>query len=513
MDNSVSNFELGNITIASNGWIYKTDTTRVRLKQGDTITLYPGDIIGLSDYSDARYYIGWRRKDRTYGLAGWLTDDFKISEQGEYIILIANRTTVETANLNALASLFFISGTAYTRINKLEKLNLLDTIEYPGYIYSNGNIITPTQQKEVYTNAYKCKYDDKFVLILTRADTSIPLWLAYATYDQNGELIARRVIVNSDTPVEKYKYILYIPDQDCAYVRFTYRTNGISVEIYSEYSNNGYAYLMVEQEKINQIYNYAVNENIKSVNHRGYTTAPENTLPAYKLSKEKGFKYVECDVLFTSDQVPVLLHDNTINRTARNADGTEIAQTIPINTITYEQALEYDFGIYKGEQYAGTKIPTLTEFLLLCRNLGLSPYIELKSDGNYTESQIHDLIDLVKQCGMHGKVVWISFSSSYLAYIKTYDEKARLGYVAGSITSGVITIAESLKTNSNDVFIDIQASSITDESIALAVSANIPVEVWTVDSVNTIIALNPYITGVTSNNLIAGYELYKRNIN
>ena len=56
---------------------------------------------------------------------------------------------------------------------------------------------------------------------------------------------------------------------------------------------------------------------VKGINHRGYATvAPENTLPAYQLSAKKGFRYVETDVLFTSDNVPVLLHDITIDRTS-----------------------------------------------------------------------------------------------------------------------------------------------------------------------------------------------------
>ena len=62
------------------------------------------------------------------------------------------------------------------------------------------------------------------------------------------------------------------------------------------------------------------NKTMISVNHRGYSTvAPENTLPAYKLSKKMGFDYVETDVCFTSDNIPVLLHDGTIDRTSNGS--------------------------------------------------------------------------------------------------------------------------------------------------------------------------------------------------
>lgn len=69
--------------------------------------------------------------------------------------------------------------------------------------------------------------------------------------------------------------------------------------------------------------------NVLAVNHRGYSKdAPENTIPAYIMSKQKGFNYVECDVAFTKDGVAVLLHDSTIDRTS-NGSGS-------ISSMTYE---------------------------------------------------------------------------------------------------------------------------------------------------------------------------------
>lgn len=251
---------------------------------------------------------------------------------------------------------------------------------------------------------------------------------------------------------------------------------------------------------------------VKGINHRGYNTvAPENTLPAYKLSKSHGFYYVETDVSFTSDNVAVLLHDNTINRTARNSDGTEISETINISDITYEQVLTYDFGIWKSSTYAGTKIPTLSQFLALCKNIGLYPYIELKSNGNYTQSQIQSIVDEVEKHGLKGKVTYISFSSTFLTYVKNYDSNARLGYVqSGSGTDGMITTATGLKTTGNEVFMDTYDKS--DSWVEKCRVAGLPLEIWTIDSASTIQNMNPYITGVTSNSLIAGKVLYDANI-
>ena len=91
---------------------------------------------------------------------------------------------------------------------------------------------------------------------------------------------------------------------------------------------------------------------IRAVNHRGWNWyAPENTIPAFIQSKENGFDAVECDVHWTSDGVPVILHDDTINRTARNEDGTELDETVNIWDITFEDVRKLDFGIRNGEKY------------------------------------------------------------------------------------------------------------------------------------------------------------------
>lgn len=238
-------------------------------------------------------------------------------------------------------------------------------------------------------------------------------------------------------------------------------------------------------------------QNVKAINHRGYsTTAPENTIPAYILSKQKGFTYVEADISFTSDDVPVLLHDSTIDRTS-NGSGS-------VSAMTYAEVSQYDFGSWKSSAYTGTRIPTFEEFIILCKRIALHPYIELKTG---TESQIAALVDTVKKCGMQGKVTYISFSSAALGYIKNADNSARLGYLA-DVTESTIATALSLKTEDNEVFMDVARYHITDEKVLLCVENNLPLEIWTVNDVSQIKALNPYVTGVTSDNLIAGKVLY-----
>lgn len=247
---------------------------------------------------------------------------------------------------------------------------------------------------------------------------------------------------------------------------------------------------------------------VKGVAHRGYcNTAPENTLPAYRLAKKNGFFYAETDVQFTSDNVPVLLHDSSIDATS---DGTG-----NISSMTFEQVRQYDFGSWKSAEYAGTKIPSFEEFITLCRDLALHPYIEIKAAGT-TQAQAQMLMDMVNDVGMKGKVTWISFYHAKLAYFIDLDPTARIGVLAHAVTAdtaqGYITTATGLATGKNEVFIDGNISGLTNEGLEMCKTAGFPFECWTVNTTSEILNANPYITGFTSNSLVAEKVLYDANI-
>ncbi len=315
---------------------------------------------------------------------------------------------------------------------------------------------------------------------------------------QEDSLIAVNYHDNIPTGTNTKQYSVYRSDRYALVCSF--RTNG-SVSINAPYKWNGLPFGMEIGGSSDEL--AAV---VKSVNHRGYSTiAPENTIPAYKLSKEMGYLYAECDISLTSDKIPVLLHDNTINRTARNLDGTVISETINIADISYQELLNYDFGIWKSQAYAGTKIPTFQEFMSLCRAIGLRPYIELKTTG-YTQEDITGLVNTVKNYSMLRDVTWISFSKSYLSMVKNADPSARLGYLTDYATTQKINDALELVDN-NEVFINCNYANLTSSDITKVIDNNLKLEIWTTNSESVIATLNPYISGVTSDALIASKVL------
>ena len=241
---------------------------------------------------------------------------------------------------------------------------------------------------------------------------------------------------------------------------------------------------------------------VKSINHAGYNfAAPINTLPAFEESARQGYHYVETDIRLTKDRVPVLLHSDVINEYARNDDGSELSEEVRISELNYKDALKYDFGIFMGKKYAGTRLATFDEFIDLCKKMKLHPYVELKAETGLTFMDLQKLIDKVQAEDMLDNVTWISYTTGYLDYVRNCYTKARLGLVVDEIQEKSLLQVKALKTERNEVFLD--SLEHDKDAVAICKERDIPLEAWVVDDEEEVKALDPYISGITSDNLIA----------
>ena len=105
--------------------------------------------------------------------------------------------------------------------------------------------------------------------------------------------------------------------------------------------------------------------------HRcGGALTPENTLAGLRLAARRGFRAVEFDVLLSADGLPMLIHDETLERTT---NGSGCVAELPSG-----QLAKLDAGIKHHRAFAGEFLPTLSQTLDACRSLGLSANIEIK---------------------------------------------------------------------------------------------------------------------------------------
>ena len=130
----------------------------------------------------------------------------------------------------------------------------------------------------------------------------------------------------------------------------------------------------------NEIISWLGSGNARSIQyqaHRGVSTEyPENTLPAIRAAAAQGYHIVELDPKFTKDNVCVLLHDRTLNRTCRTLSGEAFTERVPICDLEYADLKNYDAGIYMGEQFKGTPIPLLRDALACAKDCGIPVKID-----------------------------------------------------------------------------------------------------------------------------------------
>lgn len=620
-------FHIGNITISNNGWTYSRNLNRVCTRKNVTLRLNAGDIIYLSDYSDARFVIGGLYDNGRYVTQGWITSGtYEVVANGEFVILLAEKTESEQSSIDNLLSLLIIERySIQAREKKIELLEAASGVRYveevvnwedgvfldnSGNRSSNPNwklseIINLKEGQTIVVGTYgtgsavymirltnsagttnvnvpgtnrrdgnRLVYhsytapEDCYVRVLATNTANVGVGWAYVLENDNSNFPAQRgwsfigengalpnidtvngtitfphgfivygsvhyevaantvVSIKSTSPTTYNKFVWNKATNTFRTLAYPVALDGNEFVVGSVVTNGQAEYTTFINASF--IFDYTINgvkrtldytqlpdvrrAFLATYNHRGFNTeAPENTIPAFRLSAKRGFVAVETDVRFTSDGVPVLLHDATINRTARNSDGSAISATINIADITYEQALTYDFGIWKSPNYAGVKIPTFEQFVILCRNLGLKAYVELKVND---AAKINLLNDIAVRYKMGEYITYISYDSAALNNVLTVNEKARVGLLTSQdINASLISTAQSLQRTNNEVFIDANKTTLTGDGLQMAIDAGIAVEVYVINTVQDALAMDDYISGVTSDVIDVSAVIFANNLN
>ncbi|XP_072225812.1 glycerophosphodiester phosphodiesterase 1-like [Leuresthes tenuis] len=122
------------------------------------------------------------------------------------------------------------------------------------------------------------------------------------------------------------------------------------------------------------------------VAHRGGShDAPENTLAAIREASRNGAAGVELDLSFTVDGIPVLMHDETVDRTT-NGSG-------PISKLPFAQLRRLDAAAHHRlkDKFAGEKVPTLQEAVGECIRHHLTIFFDVKGQPDKAASVLHEM--------------------------------------------------------------------------------------------------------------------------
>ena len=109
----------------------------------------------------------------------------------------------------------------------------------------------------------------------------------------------------------------------------------------------------------------------KLIAHRGGgTLAPENTLAAIRDGHARGYRAVEFDVMLAKEDVPVLMHDDTLERTT-NGHGA-------LADFTAQQLGALDAGSWRDARFKDEPVPQFDAVAQLCIELGMFANVEIK---------------------------------------------------------------------------------------------------------------------------------------
>ena len=156
----------------------------------------------------------------------------------------------------------------------------------------------------------------------------------------------------------------------------------------------------------------------KLIGHRGVKDlCPENTLESISKAFNTGLSYVEIDVKISKDKIPILLHDDTLDRTT-NGSG-------PAIDYNYDEIKKLDAGKFFYNKNTNIFIPKLEDVLSLCINNNGNLNIELKPNKYFEKENTYQIYKLTKNL----RQIDIFFSSfdiiSILEISKLYPQSFR----------------------------------------------------------------------------------------
>ena len=156
----------------------------------------------------------------------------------------------------------------------------------------------------------------------------------------------------------------------------------------------------------------------KLIGHRGVKDlCPENTLESILKAFDLGLSFVEIDVKISKDRVPILLHDDTLDRTT-NGSGLAI-------DYDYENIKKLDAGKFFYKENTNIFVPKLEDILSLCTNYNGNLNIELKPNKKFEKENVYQIYQIIKNINQ----IDIFFSSfdmiSILEISKLYPQSIR----------------------------------------------------------------------------------------
>lgn len=202
--------------------------------------------------------------------------------------------------------------------------------------------------------------------------------------------------------------------------------------------------------------------------HRGLSALEtENTCAAFVAAGNRSYYGIETDIHRTADGRFITIHDGDLNRVAGANVSVEESTLSQLQSIVL---IDKD----GSKNRADLRIPTLEDYICICKKYNKHCVLELKSD--FTEEEIKKITRVIENYDYLKQVTFISFNYENLLRLRKILPKQSAQFLFGDFNNALI---EKLATDKIDI--DIKFRFLTKENIKKFHELGLKVNCWTVD--------------------------------
>ncbi|MFE0174655.1 glycerophosphodiester phosphodiesterase family protein [Streptomyces sp. NPDC059002] len=200
-----------------------------------------------------------------------------------------------------------------------------------------------------------------------------------------------------------------------------------------------------------------------TVGHRGAPRlAPENTVASLEAAIDRGAEWVETDVQFTKDGLPVIMHDETVDRMT---DGTGRIEQLTAGEIA------------KLTVKGGGRVPTLEQVLASPKVRSSRMLLEIK--GPQTSASVARALDLVAEAGMADRTMVQSFDENVVRYAAASPHKFKVALLRSKLDADPVATARAFSLSAYAV--SFKGLAARPDAVERLRTAGVETFVWTVD--------------------------------
>ena len=208
-------------------------------------------------------------------------------------------------------------------------------------------------------------------------------------------------------------------------------------------------------------------QHVQMIAHRGLSGLErENTCSAFVAAGNRSYFGIETDIHKTKDGQFVAFHDDT---TTRLTDFEWVVEDCTLSELQTLQLKDTD-----GNVRSDLLMPTLQEYIRICRKYGKTAILELKNP--FQINDIQTVVEIIRQEEWLKNTVFISFKLDNMIHLRNILPEQPLQYLVKEFTAPAKEAIERYVLD-----LDIKYSSITADQVQEVHDLGRKVNVWTVD--------------------------------